>query len=78
VGINIPELLLIVCVALIFFGGKKLPGLGDSVGRAVRDFKRGLKEPEEIRLDNVTPPAPSEPSQPNAAQSQPASKTSHN
>ena len=31
-------------VAVLFFGGKKLPGLGSALGESIRNFKSGLKE----------------------------------
>lgn len=39
-----PEILVIVVIALLLFGPKKLPGLGKSMGEAIRGFKKGLKE----------------------------------
>ncbi len=36
------ELVLILGVVLLFFGPKRLPGLGNSLGSAIRNFKRGL------------------------------------
>ena len=40
------HLLLILIVALIFFGPGKLPELGSSLGKAIKDFKRAMSEPE--------------------------------
>jgi sec-independent protein translocase protein TatA len=41
------ELLLILGIALIFFGPSRLPGLGRSLGDAIRGFKKGLEGEEE-------------------------------
>lgn len=38
-GIGAPELILIVLVLLILFGGKKLPELMRGAGRGIREFK---------------------------------------
>lgn len=41
------ELILILCVALLLFGGKKLPEFAKNLGRGIREFKRscnGLDE----------------------------------
>ena len=38
-----PEVLLILVVVLILFGGKRLPEFGRSLGRSFREFKDGLK-----------------------------------
>ena len=36
-GIGLPELLLILLVCLLFFGSKKLPGMGKSLGEGIRE-----------------------------------------
>ncbi len=38
------ELILILAVVTLLFGGKKLPQLGGAVGEAIRNFKRGIKD----------------------------------
>jgi len=43
-GIGMPELLIILVVALIVFGPNKLPEVGKSMGRAVREFKKAINE----------------------------------
>ena len=45
-GIGMPELLVILVVALIFFGPGKLPEIGNSMGKAIRGFKKAMEEPE--------------------------------
>lgn len=46
------EILILVFVVALIFGAPKLPQLGDGLGRAVRNFKRGLRGDNEI---DVTP-----------------------
>lgn len=47
------ELILIVVVALLVFGGKKIPELMRGLGRGVRSFKEGMHEvTEEINGSN--------------------------
>jgi sec-independent protein translocase protein TatA len=44
------ELLILLAIVLLFFGAKRLPEMGRSLGRGVTEFKEGLttkKEPEE-------------------------------
>lgn len=41
--LGMPEILLILVVALLIFGPKKLPQLGRSVGDTVREFKRSMR-----------------------------------
>ncbi len=36
--------IIILTIVLIFFGPSKLPGLGKSIGEAIRGFKQGLNE----------------------------------
>ena len=41
-GIGMQEVLLIVLVVLLFFGGKKIPELMKGIGKGVRSFKEGM------------------------------------
>jgi sec-independent protein translocase protein TatA len=42
--IGFPELIVILVIALVFFGGGKLPEAGRSLGQAIREFKRGMHD----------------------------------
>ena len=42
-----PELLIIVFVILLLFGGKKIPELMRGLGKGVNSFKKGMNEVEE-------------------------------
>ena len=52
-GIGMQEVLLIVLVVLLFFGGKKIPELMKGIGKGVRSFKEAMnnveKEIDEIK-----------------------------
>jgi TatA/E family protein of Tat protein translocase len=51
-GIGMPELLLILAIALIVIGPKKLPDLAKSLGRALGEFKKATNElKQSIHLD---------------------------
>lgn len=57
-GIGMPELLLILAVALIVIGPKKLPDLARSLGKAMGEFKRATSDlkqtiEQETGLDEV-------------------------
>lgn len=43
-NIGFPELLIILAIALLIFGPKKLPEVSKSIGRAVREFRRASDE----------------------------------
>lgn len=43
-GIGVPELIIILVIALIVFGPGKLPDVGRSLGSAIREFKSASKE----------------------------------
>lgn len=45
-GLGMSEILLIVLVVLLFFGGKKIPELMRGLGKGVRSFKDGMNEIE--------------------------------
>lgn len=53
-GIGLPEILLIVLVVLLFFGGKKIPEMMKGLGKGVRSFREGMNDIEkEINADSV-------------------------
>ena len=43
-GLSFWHVLLVLAVVLIFFGPSRLPGLGSSLGKAIRGFKKGLND----------------------------------
>lgn len=43
-GLGIPELVVVLVIALIFFGPAKLPSLGKSIGEAIKGFKKELND----------------------------------
>lgn len=50
-GLGLTELLIILAVVLLFFGGRKLPELGSALGRSMQNFKKGLKEEDKDESD---------------------------
>jgi len=85
-GLGVPELLIILAVVLLLFGGARLAGLGKSTGRALREFKeetKGLKSDESQPQPPNPAPGPSTPAvteyqqPPQAQASQPPSGASY-
>ena len=75
-SIGMPELIIILVIALIIFGPRKLPELGRSLGKSIHEFKKASNElrstlEDEIRVEEqrdhaaataaATPPAATPP-----------------
>ena len=41
-GLGVPELLVILVIVLVLFGSSKLPQIGSGLGKAIRDFRKGI------------------------------------
>ena len=54
--VGIAELIVILLILIVVFGASRLPQLGESMGRTIRNFKRGMDTDESIKIAN--PPAP--------------------
>ena len=61
-GLGVPELILLLVLALIIFGPGKLPDIGRSLGRAINEFKAASKEMtgeyREVPPETATLPVP--------------------
>ena len=55
-GIGMQELVIVAVIVLILFGSR-LPQVMGSLGKGIRDFKKGLNEPDDDLDDNVKKPA---------------------
>jgi sec-independent protein translocase protein TatA len=42
-GLGMGELVVILLIVILIFGGKKLPQLGSSLGESIKNFKKGIK-----------------------------------
>ena len=51
-GLGVPELMVILVIALVIFGPSKLPQIGSGLGKAIRDFKKGVTGGEDEDASN--------------------------
>ncbi len=57
-GLGYQELLLILVIVLVLFGGSKLPDLAKSLGKSMKEFKKVIAaEPEEDSRSSSPPPS---------------------
>ena len=52
-SIGAPEIILIVVLALVLFGGGKLAGVGKALGKSIKDFKNEVKDDDDKKADNA-------------------------
>ncbi|OAG28053.1 twin-arginine translocase TatA/TatE family subunit [Thermodesulfatator autotrophicus] len=50
-GLGSQELLIILLIALVLFGAKRLPEIGAGLGKGIRAFKEGLREGENLEAE---------------------------
>jgi len=64
-GLGLTELVIILAIVLLFFGGRRIPEISRGLGRSIRNFKKGLHEADAIDItpkkeetppDEKTPP----------------------
>jgi len=52
-GLGMPELLVVLVIALVFFGPAKLPSLGKSLGQAIRGFKKEVSNDQPEKTEKI-------------------------
>ncbi|MFH1824739.1 MAG: twin-arginine translocase TatA/TatE family subunit [Candidatus Firestonebacteria bacterium] len=43
-NIGVPELIIVLVIALIIFGAGKLPEIGSAIGKSIKEFKKAMKD----------------------------------
>jgi sec-independent protein translocase protein TatA len=51
-GLGFGEIIIVLAIAVLFFGGKKLPELGSALGKSIQNFKKGLKDDSNDNQNN--------------------------
>ena len=68
------EILIILAIALLFFGPSKLPQLGASLGEAIRGFKKGMAGLDEEKPGNQLPASQQQSAAQTPSQQQPQAR----
>jgi len=55
-GISVWQLLIVLLIAVILFGTKKLRNIGGDLGAAIKNFRSSMREGEKEEEDLVSPP----------------------
>jgi sec-independent protein translocase protein TatA len=75
-NLGFTEIMVILLVVLLLFGAKRLPEVGASIGKGIREFKRSLTDTQEAIMGNddqrnLPPRQPEETPQPKASSGEP-------
>jgi len=60
-GMGVGELLVVLVVVLLVFGPGRLPEMMGNLGKAMREFQKGLQEPPEVEKTPENPTTSAEP-----------------
>ena len=63
-GIGLPELLILMVFLLLIFGAKRLPEMGRSLGKGMREFKESVSGKDDDDDRHELPPPPAETTEP--------------
>ena len=56
-NLGFTEILILVLILVLFFGAKRIPEIGASIGQGIKEFKRSLKDVGERSEDDLPPPS---------------------
>ncbi len=55
-NLGVTELSIILLIVIVLFGAKRIPEMGSSIGKGIREFKRGVSESNDSTVDAVVTP----------------------
>ena len=50
-GLGMQELMVIMVIVLVLFGGSRLPQIGSGIGKAISNFKQGINEANKTEIE---------------------------
>jgi sec-independent protein translocase protein TatA len=50
-GLGMQELMVIMVIVLVLFGGSRLPQIGSGIGKAISNFKQGVNEANKTEIE---------------------------
>ena len=60
-NIGFTEILILLLVFVLFFGARRIPEIGASIGKGIREFKNSLRDTSDDDARAVPPPSPTAP-----------------
>ncbi|HYT63699.1 MAG TPA: twin-arginine translocase TatA/TatE family subunit [Gemmatimonadales bacterium] len=59
-NLGFTEIAILLLILVLFFGAKRIPEIGSSIGKGIKEFKRGIKDVDSSEpAPPVAPPPPS-------------------
>ena len=58
-NLGFTEIAILLLILVLFFGAKRIPEIGSSIGKGIKEFKRGLKDIDSSESAPPVPPPPS-------------------
>jgi len=53
-NVGLPEILIILFIAVLLFGAKKIPELAQGIGKGIKEFKHAMKDDEPEKISDKT------------------------
>lgn len=56
--LSLTHIMILLVIALLVFGARRIPEIGSSLGQGIREFKKSLREVGSVGSDQPQPPVP--------------------